>query len=314
MRDSGEKLQQNHDIPVGTREDLNCLYDVETILKDYNSDLDSLFRKLIVVIQTGWQLNGLLGVRIRFDSLEVLSADFAETGFKQEEAICIGNEQRGGIELFYAGNCSNDKKKLIPQGKKLLLKSIVWHLSLYLVHRHLLEIVGGRIKFNGLVEKLKRKNGKISDTLRDKAIGKILEYLECPEEPVLILSADAENHWQWRYRMAECIASRLDPQRFGVKNIYIFGSTKNASAGPASDIDLLIHFSGNSSQRKQLVAWLDGWSLCLAEINYLKTGCKTEGLLDYHLITDHDIEQETSFAIKINAVTDGARPLKMGEI
>ncbi|MCK5685491.1 hypothetical protein KAJ27_15275, partial [bacterium] len=47
----------------------------------------------------------------------------------------------------------------------------------------------------------------------------------------------------------------------------------------------------------------------LAEINYLKTGYKTEKLLDIHLITDEDIKNKTSFAVKIGAVTDAARKL-----
>jgi pyruvate,water dikinase len=45
-------------------------------------------------------------------------------------------------------------------------------------------------------------------------------------------------------RMAEHVAARLDPDRFGVVGFYVFGSVKNATAGPASDIDVLIHFCG----------------------------------------------------------------------
>jgi hypothetical protein len=47
-------------------------------------------------------------------------------------------------------------------------------------------------------------------------------------------------------------------------------------------------------------------------MNYLRTGVKTEGLLDLHFITDEDIRRESSFAVKIGAVTDAARPLPMG--
>jgi len=53
--------------------------------------------------------------------------------------------------------------------------------------------------------------------------------------------------------------------------------------------------------------------LTLAELNYQRTGYKSEGLLDVHLVTDEDIENKTSFAIKIGAVTDAARPLVIGE-
>jgi hypothetical protein len=31
-----------------------------------------------------------------------------------------------------------------------------------------------------------------------------------------------------------------------------------------------------------------------------------------HLITDRDIEKRSSFAVKIDAITDAARPLKIG--
>ncbi len=58
--------------------------------------------------------------------------------------------------------------------------------------------------------------------------------------------------------------------------------------------------------------WLEGWSLSLSQMNYMRTGIKTDGLLDIHLITDEDIASRTSYAAKIGAVTDAARPLALG--
>lgn len=120
-----------------------------------------------------------------------------------------------------------------------------------------------------------------------------------------------EDHWRWRLRMAERIASHLDPDRFGVAGMWVLGSTKNATAGPGSDIDLIVHFAGTETARAELLLWLEGWSLSLAEINYLRTGYVSEGLLDVHLISDQDIKDRTSFAAKIGAVTDAARPLAL---
>ncbi|MCK9459832.1 MAG: nucleotidyltransferase domain-containing protein [Proteobacteria bacterium] len=120
------------------------------------------------------------------------------------------------------------------------------------------------------------------------------------------------DHWRWRLRMAERIGQALDAQRFGVSGLYVFGSTKNATAGPASDIDLLIHFDGDEGQRRELTTWLEGWSVCLAEANYLRTGQTSDGLLDVHIITDADIERRSSFAVKIGAITDAARAIKIG--
>jgi hypothetical protein len=113
-------------------------------------------------------------------------------------------------------------------------------------------------------------------------------------------------------RMAERIASELDAERFGVEAVYLIGSTKNANAGPNSDIDLLIHVRGDDEQQRALETWLDGWSRCLGELNYMRTGYETGGLLDLHFITDDDIERQTSYAAKIGAISDAALELPLG--
>ncbi len=121
-----------------------------------------------------------------------------------------------------------------------------------------------------------------------------------------------EEHGYWRLHMAERIAARMDPDRFGVKRLWVFGGTEVGVAGPGSDIDLLIHFEGTEEQRKELLAWLEGWSLALAEANYLRTGARLEGLLDVRLISERDIRERTGYAVKIGAATDPARPLALG--
>jgi pyruvate,water dikinase len=136
--------------------------------------------------------------------------------------------------------------------------------------------------------------------------------LEKKKANIQLFPGTTDAHWRWRLQAAEGIAARIDPDRFGVKGLYIFGGTKNATAGPQSDIDLLVHFQGSEAQQKELLAWLEGWSISLSEMNYRRTGYKTKGLLDVHLITDEDIRNRTSFASKIGAVTDAARPLAMG--
>jgi predicted nucleotidyltransferase len=115
--------------------------------------------------------------------------------------------------------------------------------------------------------------------------------------------------WKWRYNFAEKIAKKINPEELGVKAIYLYGSTKNANATSQSDIDLIIHVEDDSEKRKLLEKWLEGWSLALAEMNYLRTGIKKKGLLDVQYITDKDIEEKKSYAVKINAVTDSAQPL-----
>ncbi len=121
----------------------------------------------------------------------------------------------------------------------------------------------------------------------------------------------SENYWYWRQQVCEYLARNIEAKELGVQALYIFGSVKNANAGPASDIDLLVHFRGSEKQKEKLLSWFDGWSICLDHFNYLKTGYKTGGLLDVHLITDEDIKNKTSFAVKINATTDAAKKLEI---
>ncbi len=95
------------------------------------------------------------------------------------------------------------------------------------------------------------------------------------ESGIASLGRSGDEHWRWRYRMAQRIAAQLDPRQFGVKAFYLIGSTKNATAGPGSDIDILLHFEGTEDQRSELMLWLEGWSRCLAEMNFLRTGFRS---------------------------------------
>ncbi len=151
----------------------------------------------------------------------------------------------------------------------------------------------------------------------DEAMGILTEPVTVDQRTAVAAAGpkqpSAESYWIWRQQFAEHIASHLEPGQFGVVGMYIFGSTKNAAAGPGSDIDLLIHFRGSDRQLEELQLWLEGWSLCLSELNYLRTGYKSDGLLDVHIVTDKDIESKSSYAAKIGAITDPARPLIMGK-
>jgi len=161
-------------------------------------------------------------------------------------------------------------------------------------------------------------NGKILQILMnadlEEAIGILAEPSSQYESPTIRIEGSdhpRDDFWRWRTKMVECIAANFDLERFGVAGLYLIGSTKNATAGPASDIDLMVHFQGTPTQHSELMCYLDGCSTCLSEINYQRTGYRTKGLLDVHIITDEDMKDRTSYATKIGAVTDAARPLKL---
>ena len=101
-------------------------------------------------------------------------------------------------------------------------------------------------------------------------------------------NTDGSAHSVWRTQRAEQIAAQMDPRRFGVKEVFLAGSSMNKTAQPGSDIDLFIRFKGNAQQKRELDSWLEGWSLCLDEINYRRTGFKSGKLLDIHYLEDNE--------------------------
>ncbi len=133
------------------------------------------------------------------------------------------------------------------------------------------------------------------------------------EAAVPSMAREGRDHWQWRHYMASQVAETMDFDAFGVKGVYLFGSTNTGTTGMGSDIDLIIHVEdeGSSPRKSSLLCWLDGWSRALARINYLHTGYQCEHLLDAHLVTDGDIQRGDSFAIKIGSPTDPAAPIRV---
>jgi len=171
-----------------------------------------------------------------------------------------------------------------------------------------------------VIDVARATDGLVLQVLMNADLDEAVGYLTTPSRGAVTGAPErrseppavTEDHWRWRLRMAEHLASQLDGARFGVKALYVFGSTKNTTAGPGSDIDLIAHVEGTPAQREGLEAWFEGWSLCLSQMNYLRTGYRTEGLLDVHYVTDGDIAARTSWASKIGAITDPARPLALG--
>ena len=121
--------------------------------------------------------------------------------------------------------------------------------------------------------------------LLDDVAQRLGEYLEWKQRELGgERIGSAPEHWRWRQRFAERVAAAIDPERFGVEAVYLFGSTEEGSAGAGSDIDLLIGFRGDERQKQDLKLWLEGWSLCLAEIGRQMHGLPSEGLLDVRFV------------------------------
>jgi hypothetical protein len=278
-----QKYQNDLAILKEREKELKCLYKVEEIINEGLS-LDDFFMQIVKHIWGGWQYPVITRVKITFEDKIYKEKGWTETEWVQSSEIIIDDNVLGKIEVFYT-----KYKELVvdsqflPQEQKLL-NTIASNISTYIFNKK-------------IAKALKYLENNKPD--KDKDINTPL-----PLKPI------SDSHWVWRKHMVDVMAKNLDLKKYGINALYIIGSVKNANAGPASDIDLLIHFSGKESQKSELSAWFEGWSLCLSEMNLAKTGYATNGLIDLHFVTDEDIVNKTSFASMINSVTDGARLIK----
>ncbi|MEE4196246.1 MAG: nucleotidyltransferase domain-containing protein [Bacteroidales bacterium] len=259
--------------------ELQCIYDIEQILSDRTSTIDNHLYKILKIIPHGWQFPNKCHAKIEYNGKTYALDTVAVTKWNQISEIVVDDNIVGKITVFYA-DLPFQSDCFLPEEQKLL-NTIADRLSHYIFSYQLT---------------------------------KTIEHMHTTtpaDDSMDILKNTSDEYWQWRLRMAEKIAEKTNYDLLGVKAMYIIGSTKEATAGPASDIDLLVHFTGNNQQKENLKAWIEGWSFALEEVNKQKTGYGMDhGIIDLHIITDEDIEKQTSYGVMVDSVHHTARLLK----
>jgi hypothetical protein len=122
---------------------------------------------------------------------------------------------------------------------------------------------------------------------------------------------EPRQYWRWRFRMAERMVRSLDAAAYGVQAVYLYGSVKSGTAGPGSDIDLLVVLAEDAA-RERLASWFDGWNGALMDMNFSRSGVRVDPMLDVTFLTAAEVAAGEGLAGKIGAATDAARELGLG--
>jgi hypothetical protein len=161
--------------------------------------------------------------------------------------------------------------------------------------------------------------GKVLRVVMNADLGTAVGYFAPPEAAVRAAApggrigpGEDDDQFRWRVRMAERIAFHCDAQKWGVRGLYLVDTSDGGEVDLASPIRMIVHFQGSGRQRKELETWLQGWSLSLAEMNYFRTGCHSDGLLDVLYLTDDKIRGEKDVAVRIEVPSDAVRELPLG--
>jgi len=266
------------------KKELNCLYKVDELLHNNNTETGDVLEKLVKLLPPAWQYPDVCEARIIYRGKAFKTRGFKETNWMQFTDIIMDNRVVGKIEVAYTEFVRlHGNMQFLPE-EQSLLGAVARRLEIFLFH--------GEIK-------------KSLSYLRSQ------KKLANPDKSYL--ETEKDEYWKWRMHMVELIAGQLDAAKLGVEKMYVTGSTWHATAGPASDIDIIVLFAGSSQQENLLRAWFEGWSLCISEMNYVRTGYKTDGMIDLHIVTQKDIENKSSFAVMINISDAKEILLKRGD-
>ncbi len=156
--------------------------------------------------------------------------------------------------------------------------------------------------------------GEILKILVNAEINEAVAILKEPGAELVVTDHVVDNksdHWKWRLTMAEHLANRIDGENYGIKGMFIFGSTFEGIAGPGSDIDIVFHVDKDNWKKNEFDQWLQGWSSALSEMNFVRTGYKSDGLLDIHYVDDVDIQKKGSYALYTRPGSEKSKKLKM---
>jgi predicted nucleotidyltransferase len=173
-----------------------------------------------------------------------------------------------------------------------------------------LKVINVREATNGMVLRV------LMNAEENKAVALLVDPLvsektEFKQTDLIFSETKSDEPLQWRKRMIESIIEHLDPKRFGVKELYLYGSVFDGTATAKSDIDFICVFGGTEEQRKELQIWIEGWNLALSRINYNKTGFKLNRLIDFAILTEKEIAEQKYYADIINKNNNKSKKLRL---
>lgn len=108
-----------------------------------------------------------------------------------------------------------------------------------------------------------------------------------------------EEPWEIRWKFAEKMIEKLNPQKYGVKAVYLFGTVFNKTASATSDLDLLFYVDGKPENLLRIEAWLEPWNALLKDIIFLNTGFNHPKPLDVKFIKPDELNESNYYYTEI---------------
>ncbi|MCK9498934.1 MAG: Crp/Fnr family transcriptional regulator [Bacteroidales bacterium] len=134
------------------KKELDCIYRIDELLKDFNSDLESILKGICEFTPIGWRYSDICKVKVEVMNFVVESTEFKKTELKLNSDLIVDEEKLGEITLCYVKPVRAEKGVFLPEETRLF-KTIVEKINQYLSFRKLKEIYADTIenkhKLNG---------------------------------------------------------------------------------------------------------------------------------------------------------------------
>nr|MBC8465944.1 PEP/pyruvate-binding domain-containing protein [bacterium] len=117
--------------------ELNCLYQVEELLKDYSVNLETIFQEAIKVIPLGWRYSNYCMVRIEYKGKIYQTPNYIETNLLQSAYIAVQDIKIGSIKVSYTEEFPEDENNAFLSEENKLIISIANRLGDFILHQQL---------------------------------------------------------------------------------------------------------------------------------------------------------------------------------
>ncbi len=126
------------------KKELECIYQLDEVLKDFDSDIKLVLQQVSEIIPVGWRYSEICKVRISVSDIDVESENFKKTELKLQSELYIDNLPAGEIVLCYVKPVRAEKGVFLEEETRLF-KTVVEKINQYLSFRQLKEIYSDSI-------------------------------------------------------------------------------------------------------------------------------------------------------------------------
>ncbi len=144
MINKSEHLDKIIDDLKERAKELNCLYEVQGILQNYDASLEEICNGIIKAIPPGWQYPDVCQACITLRDSKFISSNFTETEWSLCSKIIVRDETVGNICVSYTSERPTADEGPFLKEERKLIDTIAEQFGLFLLHKQLKVIFEGQ--------------------------------------------------------------------------------------------------------------------------------------------------------------------------